>query len=44
MDRVAKVQAFVAECIMTVRGSYGINMLATQAAEEFHVCEGLCQG
>lgn len=36
MDRVAKVQAFMAECIMTVRGSYGINTLATQAADIFH--------
>lgn len=36
MDRLAKMQAYRREAIMAVRGSYGINMLATKAADKFH--------
>lgn len=36
MDRLAKMQAFRREVLMTVRGSYGINILATKAADKFH--------
>ncbi len=36
MDRLAKMQAYKRESVMTVRGSYGINPLATKAADRFH--------
>ncbi len=36
MDRLAKMQAYKRESIMTIRGSYGINTLATKAADKFH--------
>jgi len=36
MDRLAKMQAYKREAIMIVRGSYGINALATKAANNFH--------
>lgn len=36
MDRLAKMQAFRRELIVTIRGSFGINSLATKAAQRFH--------
>jgi hypothetical protein len=36
MDRLAKMQAYRREALMAVRGSYGINSLATKAADKFH--------
>jgi len=36
MDRLAKMQAHKRACVITIRDSYGINLLATKAADEFH--------
>ena len=36
MDRLAKMQAHRQACIAKIRGSYGKNLLATRAADDFH--------
>jgi len=36
MDRLAKMQAHKRNSIAKIRGSYGTNLLATRAADEFH--------
>lgn len=36
MDRLAKVQAYKRQSVMTLRAAYGINAIATVAADTFH--------
>lgn len=36
MDRLAKMQAYKRQSIMNIRAAYGINVIATEAAEKLH--------
>lgn len=36
MDRLAKMQAYKRQSIMNIRAAYGINLIATEAADKFH--------
>ena len=42
MDRLAKMQAYKREALMSIRGSYGINIPATKAANKFHAYAKEC--